>query len=60
VELKIDGDSITRTDAPPVQLVLSEKPRNWEGLVRLGNKGFLMITDEHPRTILSFVPLIYN
>ena len=60
VELKIDGDSITRTDAPPVQLVLSEKSRNWEGLVRLGNKGFLMITDEHPRTILSFVPLIYN
>jgi hypothetical protein len=35
---------------------MEEKSRNWEGLARLDKKGFLMIVDEHPRTILAFVP----
>ncbi len=41
---------------PPVHLVLSEQSRNWEGLVRLDDKGWLIVTDSHPRTILAFVP----
>lgn len=29
--------------------------RNWEGLVRFGDQGFLLITDKHPQTLLAFV-----
>jgi hypothetical protein len=56
IEYKIDGDKLVRTSTPPIQLVLDEKSRNWEGLARLEDKGFLMIVDEHPRTILAFIP----
>jgi len=30
--------------------------RNWEGIVRLDNRGFLLATDKFPTTILGFVP----
>ena len=56
VEFKIDSDKLIRTSTPPIQLVLEEKSRNWEGLVRFEDKGFLMIVDEHPRTLLAFIP----
>ena len=56
VEYKISGNKIVRTSTPPIQLYLEEKSRNWEGLVRVDGKGFLMIVDEHPRTILAFIP----
>jgi hypothetical protein len=57
VEFKINSKEIVRTNTAPIQLVMEEKSRNWEGLVRLDKKGFLMIVDEHPRTILAFVPI---
>ncbi len=60
VEYKIRSNEISRTDTPPIQLVINEKSRNWEGLARLDKKGFLMIVDEHPRTILAFVPAPKN
>ncbi|MDP6338833.1 MAG: hypothetical protein QF842_00705 [Candidatus Marinimicrobia bacterium] len=60
VEYKINSKEIVRTDSAPIQLVMEEKSRNWEGLARLGKKGFLMIVDEHPRTILAFVPFPPN
>ena len=50
------GNKIVRTSTPPIQLYLEEKSRNWEGLARVDGKGFLMIVDEHPRTILAFIP----
>ena len=56
VEFKINPKEIVRTNTAPIQLVMEEKSRNWEGLARLDKKGFLMIVDEHPRTILAFVP----
>ncbi|MBC8345031.1 MAG: hypothetical protein H8E56_02085 [Candidatus Marinimicrobia bacterium] len=56
VEYKVNSKEIVRTNTAPIQLVMEEKSRNWEGLARLDNKGFLMIVDEHPRTILAFVP----
>jgi hypothetical protein len=34
----------------------SDTPRNWEGIVRLDERGFLLMTDEDPDTILAFVP----
>ena len=56
VEFKINSKEIVRTSTAPIQLVMEQKSRNWEGLARLDKKGFLMIVDEHPRTILAFVP----
>ena len=55
VEYQIKNNSIKRTTTSPIQLELNEESRNWEGLVRLDRKGFLMIVDEYPRTILAFV-----
>ena len=55
VEFKIDGKNIYKTNSLPIQLKLNQYSRNWVGVVRMENKGFLMIVDEHPRTILAFI-----
>ena len=58
VEMRYAAGHIVRTERPPVQLVLAgDRPRNWEGVVRLGDRGFLVATDKFPETILAFVPL---
>ncbi len=50
---------IVLVDSPPIQMELlgahQNDARNWEGLERLDNHGFLLITDEHPRTMLGFI-----
>jgi hypothetical protein len=50
---------IVLANSPPLQLELlgaaQNDARNWEGLVRLDNHGFLLITDEHPKTMLGFI-----
>jgi len=55
-----NGYSFKITDRPPIQLELAgtapNDGRNWEGIVRLDNRGFLTVTDKFPRTILAFVP----
>ena len=57
LEFKIDGEKIVKTDTPAIQLVLSDDGgRNWEGLARFDNRGFLIATDKHPNTQLAFVP----
>jgi hypothetical protein len=33
------------------------RPRNWEGLVRFEDRGFLVVTDKFSITLLAFVPL---
>lgn len=60
VEFHFDGESIRLTDTPPIQLVLEKnsESNNWEGIVKLDDKGFLLITDYYPRTKFVFVP--YN
>ena len=62
IEFEIDPNNqkIGLTDTPPIQLQLIgiRNERNWEGIVRLEEgelNGFLMMTDEFPRTILGFV-----
>ena len=57
VELCAAAGRIERTDTPPVQLTLLNcaTARNWEGLVELPGRGFLLATDQHPETILAFV-----
>lgn len=49
---------ITLVDEPPLQLqLLADELRNWEGIVRLDDRGFLLATDKFPTTILAYVPL---
>jgi len=52
------GDYIERTETPPVNLALlpDNECRNWEAVVRLGDRGFLLMTDQYPGTLLAFVP----
>ena len=55
VEFKIEGNNIIRTNNAPIYLELNKNSRNWEGLVRMNKNGFLLIVDEHPRTILAYI-----
>lgn len=58
VELCYGPDGFTRPDRAPIQLgLLPEGSRNWEGIVRIGTRGFLLVTDTYPGTLLGFVPL---
>jgi hypothetical protein len=58
VEMQYSKSEITLTNTAPVQLTLSTNiSRNWEGLVLLEGRGFLLITDKFPETILAFVPM---
>lgn len=58
LELQVQGDRIVRTNRPPVNLELlpDRRCRNWEALVRLDDRGFLLMTDKYPGTLLAFVP----
>lgn len=56
VELQITEKGIHFTQSPPIYLeLLDADARNWEGIARLGERGFLLVTDYHPRTILAYV-----
>ncbi len=59
VELTLRRGSIERTGRAPIRLTpdARKRPRNWEGVTQLGERGFLVVTDEHPATMLGFVPL---
>lgn len=58
VEFRYTARGVVRTDTPPLPLVLAPngESRNWEGLARLDDRGFLVVTDRFPETILAFVP----
>lgn len=60
LELEVSDEGIRRTDSPAVNLRAglpdSTDPHNWEGLARLEGRGFLAVTDTHPRTVLAFIP----
>ena len=56
VEFQFDETGIQIVERPPIQLQMSDETRNWEGIVRLDDRGFLLITDKYPDTILGFVP----
>jgi len=49
------GDKIKKND--PIVTLESDKSRNWEGMVRLEESGFLIITDKYPRMIFAYVNL---
>lgn len=58
LEFQILDGIIVRTEMPPIDIQLSKfgDSRNWEGIVRLDNRGFLIVTDKFPGTILAFIP----
>lgn len=58
VELSARGGRVATTGRPPIlfELVDDAHARNWEGVVRLPGRGFLVMTDEHPASMLAFVP----
>ena len=62
LEFELRKDSIIRTKTPPLEIKLSEfgDSRNWEGLVRLNDIGFLIVTDKFPGSILAFLPYVKN
>lgn len=56
VEFRVTDEGVRFADSPPVYLeLLADDARNWEGIARLDDRGFLLVTDYHPRTILAFV-----
>lgn len=57
VELSYNDSGITLTDSAPIQMTLVEDSRNWEGLVMLDQRGFLVATDKYPGTLLGFVEM---
>jgi hypothetical protein len=58
VEFQYTETGIALVDTPPIQLELigDDHSRNWEGVVRLDDRGFVLMTDMYPETILGFVP----
>jgi hypothetical protein len=58
IEMQYSQNKIKLSDQKPI--ILASRPdgesRNWEGIVRLDDRGFLLVTDKHPETILAFVP----
>ncbi len=57
LELHFSKKKITLVNRSPLYLKLNlkEDARNWEGIAKLDDKGFLLITDTYPRTIFGFV-----
>jgi hypothetical protein len=57
LEFKYEPAAIRLVERSPLQLELpSDEARNWEGIARLDGRGFLLVTDKFPGTILGFVP----
>ena len=60
LEFQISDTLIYRTGTPPIQIKLSSngKGRNWEGVAKLENYGFLIITDYFPGTVLGYIKYV--
>lgn len=58
INLQILDQKIVIGEKNPVYLQLQAdgESRNWEGLAKLDDLGFLMVTDKFPKTILAFIP----
>jgi hypothetical protein len=59
VEYEVTEDGLVLVERAPVQLLQEEgnKERNWEGIVRLDDRGLLIVTDRYPQTLLGLVAL---
>ena len=58
LELRLADGHVRRSGRAPLDL--RSRPdapaHNWEALVRLPGRGFLLMTDRYPTTLLVFVP----
>ncbi len=56
--MQITDQGIQLVDRAPIQLNLTAGyvMRNWEGIVRMDEMGFLLATDKYPTTLLAFIP----
>ena len=59
VQYQLTPQGVALADRAPIQLELlpDDEARNWEGLVTLPGRGFLLLTDSFPTTLLGFVKL---
>jgi hypothetical protein len=57
VQFLFSDSEVILSGRPPLYLQLTEDINNWEGLVVLDDKGFLLVTDKYPKTIFAFVPI---
>lgn len=56
VGYQYSASGITLSAAPPIQMELSAAgPRDWQGVVSLGNQGVLVITNQTPGTLLGYI-----
>jgi hypothetical protein len=60
VELEEKDGEVRLSGRPPVHLALdlTRDGRNWEAMALLEGRGFLVMTDSFPETILGFVPAL--
>lgn len=58
VQLQWSEKDIRLVERFPIYLYLLSDgtARNWEGLAQLDTRGFLLVTDSYPSTLLGFVP----
>lgn len=57
VKLNLSDTGITLADTPPIQINFDKLEHNWEGLELLDKRGFLLVTDKNPSTLLVFIPM---
>lgn len=55
VKLEFDNNRFVLSKYPPILIASGAEHRNWEGLAVLDDRGFLLVTDKSPDTILGFV-----
>lgn len=56
VQLQYSENKITLVNRKPIYLRLNpDDSRNWEGIAKIDNLGFILATDTYPKTILAFV-----
>ena len=62
VEMQLVDGQIVLTKRAPIQLELLDAAhaRNWEGIARLDDRGFLLATDTYPETMLAFIPADFS
>lgn len=60
LKLHVSEAGIVLIEQAPIQFVLlpGDEARNWEGLVKLDELGFLVATDKFPKTILGFCEIL--
>ncbi|MFC2088987.1 WG repeat-containing protein [Calditrichota bacterium] len=58
VKFKVGSEGIHLADMVLIKIKLdtTQDSRNWEGIVRLDHRGFLLVTDKFPETMLAFLP----